>query len=103
MLLFYLNLKLNLDSDTSTNDENLVITIGDTLIMAITNVILSEVVFAFSTNTLVFRISDIYYLEECINFKISFSGKLWNLISLYCSPSQSHDVFEKFADNFKLR
>ena len=54
MLLFYLNLKLNLDSDTSTNDENLVITIGDTLIMAITNVILSEVVFAFSTNTLLF-------------------------------------------------
>ena len=54
MLLFYLNLKLNLDSDTSTNDENLVIIVGYTLIRADHQCNTSEVVFAFSTNTLLF-------------------------------------------------
>ena len=45
---------------------------------------------------------DICYLEECINFEISFTGKLCNFISLYLSPSQSTGVFEKFAGNFEL-
>ena len=34
--------------------------------------------------------------------EISFGGKLCNLISLYRSPSQMLDVFEKFADNFEF-
>ena len=60
-------------------------------------------VFAFTTkNSLPFKLLDICYLEECINFEISFGGKLCNFISLYRSPSQSLDVFEKFADNFEL-
>ena len=49
-----------------------------------------------------FRLLDICYLEECINFGISLGGKLCNFISSYRSPSQSLNVFEKFADNFEL-
>ena len=42
-------------------------------------------------------------MEECIRFEISFGGKKSNFISLYRSPSQSHDVFEIFADNLELK
>ena len=51
---------------------------------------------------LAFRLLDIWYLEDCINFEISFGRKLCNFISLCCSPRQSLDVSEKFADNFEL-
>ena len=37
-----------------------------------------------------------------MNFEISFGDKISNFISLHCSPSQSHDTFEDFADNFEL-
>ena len=53
-------------------------------------------------HSLAFRLLDICYLDECINFEILFGGKLCNFISLYRSPSQSQDVFEIFADNFEL-
>ena len=33
---------------------------------------------------------------------MSFRSKICNFISLYPSPSQSHDVFEIFVDNLKL-
>ena len=36
-----------------------------------------------------------------VNFEILFGGKLCNSISLYRLPSQSPDVFEKFADSFE--
>ena len=42
-----------------------------------------------------------HYLKECMNFEISFRGKICK-ISLYRSPSQSSDTFEDFADNFEL-
>ena len=48
---------------------------------------------------LAFRLLDICYLDECINFEMSFGSKLYNFISLYRSPSQSSDVLEKFANN----
>ena len=41
-------------------------------------------------------------MEECINFEISFAGKVCNFISIYWSPSQSHDIFETFAGNLEL-
>ena len=53
-------------------------------------------------HSLPFKLLDICYLDECINFEISFGGNLCNFMSLYRSPSQSLDVFEKFADNFAL-
>ena len=50
-------------------------------------------------HSLAFRLLDICYLDECINFEMSFGSKLYNFISLYPSPSQSPDVLEKFANN----
>ena len=41
-------------------------------------------------------------MEECINFEISFAGKVRNFISLYWSPSQPHDVFETFVYDLEL-
>ena len=53
-------------------------------------------------NSLAFRLLNIQYLEECMNFEISFAGKVCNFISLYQSPSQSHDILETFVDNLEL-
>ena len=40
-------------------------------------------------------------MEECINFEISFAGKVCNCISSYWSLSQLHDIHEKLADNLE--
>ena len=53
-------------------------------------------------HSLPFRLINIQYLEECINFEISFAGKVCNFKSLYRSPSQPHDVFKTFAENLEL-
>ena len=91
-----------LNSDTSTIDENLEI-VGYTLIRANhpSNTKRGRVCIYYKPS-LAFKLLDICYLEESINFEILFSGKLCNFISLYCSPSQSLDVFKIFADNFEL-
>ena len=44
----------------------------------------------------------VLYLEEYINFEISFGGKKCDFISLYRSSSQSYDTFETFANNLEL-
>ena len=41
-------------------------------------------------------------MEKCINFGISFAGRVCNFISLYWSPNQSHDIFETFVGNLEL-
>ena len=41
-------------------------------------------------------------MEECINFEISFAGKVCIFIPLYRSPNQSHNIFETFVDNLEL-
>ena len=51
---------------------------------------------------LTFKLLNIHYLKECMNFEISFGGKICNFISLYCSPSQSSDTFKDFVDNLEL-
>ena len=43
----------------------------------------------------------IHYLQECINFELKIGDKLCNCISLYRSPSQSQDEFEKFSENLE--
>ena len=54
------------------------------------------------SNSLPLKILGIQYLQECINFEIIIGGKLWRFSSLYCSPNQSQDDFESFANNFEL-
>ena len=91
-----------LDSDTSTVNENLAI-VDYTLIRAdhLSNAKQGGVCIYYK-HSLAFRLLDIYYLEECMNFEISCGGKLCNFISLYCSPSQLYDVFQNFTDNLEL-
>ena len=90
-----------LNSDTSTVDENLE-TAGYTLIRDDhpSNTKRGGVCIYYK-HSLALKLVDICYLKECINFEISSGGKLCNFISLYRSPSQSLDAFEKFADNFE--
>ena len=91
-----------LNSDTSTVDENLEI-VRYTLIRADHPAnTKQDGVYIYYKHSLAFRLLGICCLGECINFEISFSGKLCNFISSYRSSSQSLDVFGKFADNFEL-
>ena len=53
-------------------------------------------------NFLPLRVLGIQYLQECINFELNIGGKICNFISLYRSPSQTQDEFEKFIDNLEL-
>ena len=41
-------------------------------------------------------------MKGCINFEISFGGKIHNFISPYRSSSQSSDNYEDFAENLEL-
>ena len=43
-----------------------------------------------------------YYLQESIRFELQVGSKICKFVSLYQSPSQTSDGFEKFADNFEL-
>ena len=91
-----------LDSDTSDDDNNLKI-VGYNLIRAYhpSNTKRGGVCIYYK-HSLAFKLLNIHYLKECMNFKISFGGKICNFISLYRSPSQSSDTFEDFADNLEL-
>ena len=53
-------------------------------------------------NFLPLPVLDIQYLHECINFELKIDDKLYNLVALYRTPSQTQDEFEKFSDNFEL-
>ena len=53
-------------------------------------------------NYLPLKIICIHYLQEWINFEIMIGGKLCRSVSLYCSPNQSEDDFESFANNVEL-
>ena len=91
-----------LDSDTSHEDANLEI-VGYTLIRANhpSNTKRGGACLYYR-NSPAFRLLKIQYLEECINFEISFAGKVCSFTSSYRSPNQSHDTFETFVDNLKL-
>ena len=56
----------------------------------------------YHRNSLPLKILGIQYLLENINAEIRIGGKLCRFVSLYCSPSQSQDDFESFANNFEL-
>ena len=56
----------------------------------------------FYRTTLPLKVLNILHLSECINFEISTGNKVWRLIHLYRSPSQSQDKFHTFKTNLKL-
>ena len=99
-----------LDSDTTDNHDNLKIS-GYNLIRADypSNTKQGGVCIHYK-QSLAFRLFNIHYLHLilhslCMDFEISFGGKICNFISLYRSPSQlsdTFDTFEDFADNFEL-
>ena len=43
----------------------------------------------YQKSSLLLRVLSTHYLQECINFKFKIGAKLYNLISLYRSASQS--------------
>ena len=91
-----------LDFDTSHENANLEI-VDYTLIRAYhPSNIKRGGACLYYRHALSFRLLNIQPLEKCIHFEIPFAGKVSNLMSLYHSPSQSHDVFETFADNLEL-
>ena len=53
-------------------------------------------------NYLPLRVLNISYLKKCLNFELKIGDKSCNFIALYKSPSQSHDDFETFSDNFEM-
>ena len=78
-----------LDSDISTLDENFKI-VGYTLYRAdhLSNINRGGVCIYYKYS-ITFRLINICYLEECINFEVSFGGKLCSFISLYHSLSHT--------------
>ena len=91
-----------LDSTTALDDENLAIT-GYNLFRAdhASNTKRGSVC-VYCQSSLVLKLVDVHYLQKCLIFGILIGGKSCNFISLYRSPSQSLDFFEKFADNLQL-
>ena len=84
-----------LDSDTSDDDDNLIRANHPSNTK-------QGGVCVYYKHSLAFKLSNIYNLKECMNFQISFGGKICNFISLYRSPSQLSDPSKDFADNLEL-
>ena len=91
-----------LDSSTTSDDDNLTIS-GYNLIRSDhpSNNKRGGVCICYK-NFLPLRVLGIQYLQEYINFELNIGGKICNFISLYRSPSQTQDKFEKFINNLEL-
>ena len=77
-----------LNFDTSDDDDNLKIE-GYNLILADHPSSTKQGgVCIYYKHSLGFKLLNIHYLKECMNFEISFGGKICNFISLYRSPSR---------------
>ena len=53
-------------------------------------------------NSLPLKILNIHYLQKSISFELQVGSKICKCVSLYRSPSQTSDDFEKFTDNVEL-
>ena len=53
-------------------------------------------------NSFPIKILNIHYLQESISFELQVDSKICEFVSLYRSPSQTSDEFEKFTDNCEL-
>ena len=91
-----------LDYSTTSNDDNLAIS-GYNLIRSDhpSNNKRSGISIYYKI-FLPLRVLSIQYLQECINFELNIGGKICNFISLYKSPSQTQNEFEKFIDSLEL-
>ena len=92
----------SLDSTTALDDENLHIAGYNLLRVDHASNSKKDGVCVYYKSSLALRLIDVHYLQECLIFEILIGGKPCNCISLYLSPSQSSDSFEKFADNLQL-
>ena len=91
-----------LDSSTTSDDDNLAIS-GYNLIRSDDPSNNKRAgVCIYYKNFLPLRVVSIQYLQKCINFELNIGSKICNFISLYRSPSQTQDKFEKFIDNLEL-
>ena len=53
-------------------------------------------------NSLLLRVTDIQFSNECINFEMRNDRKVYHFLCLHRSLSQTRDIFETFADDFDL-
>ena len=86
-----------LDSSTTSDDDELAI-LGYNLIRSDHP---SNNKYPYK-NILPLQVLSLQYLQECINFELNIDGEICNFISLYRSPSQTQDEFEKLIDNLEL-
>ena len=56
----------------------------------------------YSKCSLPLKVTDVSYLQECINFEVKIGDKTRNFVNLYRSPSQTKDEFEKFIKNLEI-
>ena len=91
-----------LKSETSTDDQNLVIP-GYCLLRADhpSNNKRGGICIFYRAN-LPLRLLNISYLSECITFEISIGNQVCRFIHLYRSPSQTQEEFQTFISNLKL-
>ena len=94
--------KTYLNSETSSDDDNLKIPGYDTVRDDHPSNTKRGGVCVYYKNTLPFKLINIKYLQECISLKIRIEGKCCKLICLYRSPSQTNNKFESFLKNFQL-
>ena len=91
-----------LDSDISDDDDNIKIAGYNSIRADHPPNTKRGGVCIYYKHSLAFKLLNIHYLKECMNFEISYGGKICNFISLHRSASQSSDTFEDFADNVEL-
>ena len=52
--------------------------------------------------SLLIKMLNVNYLQECICFDLKIGSKLCTIVSLYRSPSQSADEFDNFLNKLNL-
>ena len=87
------------DSTISSNDSNLIIPGYDLYRADHPSNVKCGGICIYYNNFLPLKVTNIQYLQECINFEMKIGDKLCNFVALYRSPSQSQDEFEKFELN----
>ena len=91
-----------LDSTISSNDSNLIIPGYELYRANHPSNVKRGGICIYNKNLLPLKVTNIQYLQECINFEMKIGDELCNFVALNRSPSQFQDEFEKFAKNLEL-